>query len=119
MAVYDHLARVVGVDLTRRPTALDTAAVSTRALSPQYTPLLDQGGGAAQGVESIESVTAELAVSSVTDAANTETAAVQAGAEAGVEAEVWAAFVAAAPSWRHGDGELGERLSRGAAVRTS
>ena len=76
----------LGVDLTRRPTALDTAAVSTRALSPQRTPLPDQGGGAARGVESIESVTAELAVSSVTDAANTETAAVQAGAEAGVEA---------------------------------
>ena len=109
--------------------------MSTRALSPQHTPLPDQGGGAARGVESIESVTAELAVSSVTHAANTETAAVQAGAEAGVqagleagaeagveagvEAEVWAAFVAAAPSWRHGDGELGEVLSRGAAVRTS
>ena len=92
--------------------------MSPRALSPQRTPLADQGGGAARSVESIESVTAELAVSSVTHAANTETAAVQAGAEAGVEAEVWAAFVAAAPSWRDGDVELAERLSRGAAVRT-
>ena len=43
---------------------------------------------------------------------------VEAGVEAGVEAEVWAAFVAAVPSWRDGDVELGERLSRGAAVRT-
>lgn len=34
----------LGADLTRRPAALDTAAVSSRALSPQHTPLPDKGG---------------------------------------------------------------------------
>ena len=97
----------LGADLNRRPAALDTEAVSTRAFSPQHTLL--PGGDSARSIESVESVRAELATSSVADA--TDTAAEEAGVEAG-EAGVWAAFVAAEPSWRPRDGIPGGAAAR-------